>query len=235
MTKLAGLFLSANLLTTLGFPAQAWNATHLEPDARPRLTVRIYNYARVHQGTLEGAERVARQVFQQAGIETMWLHCALNQQEVADNPTCEREFGPDSLLIRLLPERMARKLTRGSELGYAILFEHDSFETEAYAFYDRAKELAETRIASITILTRACAGPRDGSPAAGRWAAFLQGSDESQLERKGAEAGLHRGIRLQPQTGPADTARRGKALSGGKVAGGLMVKLTDMRIGRCGW
>ena len=152
MTKLAGLFLSANLLTTLGFPAQAWNATHLEPDARPRLTVRIYNYARVHQGTLEGAERVARQVFQQAGIETMWLHCALNQQEVADNPTCEREFGPDSLLIRLLPERMARKLTRGSELGYAILFEHDSFETEAYAFYDRAKELAETRIASITIL-----------------------------------------------------------------------------------
>ena len=67
MTKLAGLFLSANLLTTLGFPAQAWNATHLEPDARPRLTVRIYNYARVHQGTLKGAERVARQVFQQAG------------------------------------------------------------------------------------------------------------------------------------------------------------------------
>lgn len=153
MTKFAGILLSANILMTLGSATPALPATDVEQDASARLTVRIYNYAKVHPATLEGVKRVAGQLFRQAGIETTWLHCALNEQELIDNSACEREFGPDSLLIRIVPERMARKLSSGgSELGFAILSEHDSFETEAYAFYDRAKELAETRIASITIV-----------------------------------------------------------------------------------
>ena len=111
MTRFARCFLPITLLITLSSDS-AWAAGRLEPHAKPLVTVRVYDYAELRPATLERAEEESARIFRLAGIETVWLHCALIQAELAANPVCERGFGKDSLVLKLVPEAKARKISR---------------------------------------------------------------------------------------------------------------------------
>src|SRR5215472_5486334 len=68
-----------------------------------KITVRMYNYARVSEGTLAGAEAEARRIFGAAGVDSAWLDClGLHGQSQSDaNVDCA---GPSvGVVLRILP------------------------------------------------------------------------------------------------------------------------------------
>lgn len=108
-----------------------------------RLTVRVYNYARISPARLARAEAVAGRILRKAGIETAWLDCALSKEEAARKPACEAPFGPTDLVLKIVPEaEVARLNFRPITFGVALLSEEGGEGTTAYLFYDRVEALA---------------------------------------------------------------------------------------------
>ena len=152
MAKFTGYVLSISLLVTLGW-ADASAASRLQAKQNPLVTVRIYDHAKLRPTTLRKAEKEAARIFRLAGIDTIWLHCPLTEEELAGNRVCERDFGKSSLVLRILPESKARVLARDPrEFGIAHLSERGGFATDASVFSHRAAELAETIIASKAVV-----------------------------------------------------------------------------------
>ena len=152
MTIFARYFLPITLLMTLN-SASAWAGGRPEPKTRPLVTVRVYDYANLRPATLKQAEKEAARVFRIAGIDTIWLHCALTQEELAANPVCDRRFGKDSLVLRVIPESKARVLARHpSEFGVAYQSERGGFGTHAYVFSHRAVEIADAGVTSEAVV-----------------------------------------------------------------------------------
>ncbi len=132
--------------------ASGWTAEGLEPKANPLATILVYDYAELHPGTQEEAEQEASRIFRLAGIDTLWLHCALTEEGVGDR-ACERDFGADSLIIRIMPEARTRILAPNvAEFGIAYQSERGGFGTDAAIYHHRVAELAEAGVTSEAVL-----------------------------------------------------------------------------------
>jgi hypothetical protein len=138
------LLLFAGLAFTVAKGSRT-EAVQTAPDdnkaTNPRITLRVYNYARVPSPILVHAKHEASNIFRRAGVETTWLDCRLS---VADAPTpaCDRPFGPADLILRLLSSSMARRLaTKGDVCGVALGIK-DPPATYAYIFYGCVLDLA---------------------------------------------------------------------------------------------
>ncbi len=92
MSPRSGLSLTALifLLTCQpAFPAAAQKVP--EP---VRITVRVYNYARIESYRLERTQRRVSEIFTEAGFEIDWIYCARCEAERSQYPDCIREIGP---------------------------------------------------------------------------------------------------------------------------------------------
>src|SRR4029079_4799425 len=69
----------------------------------PRITIRVYNYARVSNDVLAEAKNSATTIFLQAHVETQWLACRLSMGDTHGDVNCQRAFGPTDLVVRILP------------------------------------------------------------------------------------------------------------------------------------
>jgi hypothetical protein len=109
----------------------------------PRLTLRVYNYARLDAGSLSRAEKLATAIFQNVGIETSWVDCATSVTQVRANRACDLEMGATDLVLRILPRRMAKK-ARASEdsLGFAQTCSEGEPACELSVFSDQVDGLA---------------------------------------------------------------------------------------------
>lgn len=87
----------------------------------PRLTVRVYNYARLNMASLRSAEEVAGTIFAVAGVGVNWVDCPLSQFQDAAYPACQAAATPTDIDLKILPRRMAVKLRmRDEPLGFAL-------------------------------------------------------------------------------------------------------------------
>src|SRR5215510_1989042 len=68
--------------------------------SRPKITVRVYNYAHVTQKMLVGAEQEATIIFRQARLEMAWLECPLSMAEFESQPDCQQPSGRVSVILR---------------------------------------------------------------------------------------------------------------------------------------
>jgi len=104
-----------------GKPALAQSSTNRAPSAPlAKLTLRVYNYARIDPASLASSEKVADAILEKAGIEAVWVNCPLSQKEAQAYPSCDSEMGTADLVLRILPRRMAAKLHHSNEpLGFA--------------------------------------------------------------------------------------------------------------------
>ena len=121
--------------------AKARNHPTAIPEAR--LTLRVYNYARVDPVSLTSSERVAGAVFESVGIQAVWVDCPTSPQKSQAYPACDSEMGTTDLILRILPRRMAVKLRRSNDsLGSAQTCPETEPACELTVFYHRVDELA---------------------------------------------------------------------------------------------
>lgn len=107
-----------------------------------KLTLRVYNYARLDPVSLALSEKNASAIFANVGIEVLWMDCSVSSTPRAF-PACQSRMGPLDLVLRILPRRMAVKLaTRDEPLGSAQTCTESEPACEVNVFYHRVDDLA---------------------------------------------------------------------------------------------
>ncbi|MCP5119273.1 MAG: hypothetical protein GY953_51380, partial [bacterium] len=92
-----------------------------QPEKNPTVTVRVYNYAGIEDSILKGAQRGAARILNRAGAGTEWIECPVSPEEAGSEPACAKPRAGHELILKLLPEAMARKLKRTDEtFGFAV-------------------------------------------------------------------------------------------------------------------
>lgn len=138
MTKSKGLF----VILALVLPGTAFaHNTQLAGSPGLQVNISVYDYAHVPSETLAIAEHSARRMFQQAGVETVWVTC-FPKPEKAESNGCSL-VDTTHLTMMILPHALTAHLrNRPDALGDALLDErHVGYY--AHVFYDRVQRVAE--------------------------------------------------------------------------------------------
>ncbi|PYT76176.1 MAG: hypothetical protein DMG40_26810 [Acidobacteria bacterium] len=118
-----------------------------------KLTLRIYNYVPIDPVTLLRAEKITATIFEDAGIETVWMDCTPLPGQLRPDPVCPSDMGASDLVLRFLPRRMAMKVPTPNEpLGFAQQCPETEPACELTVFYFRVDELASEGYRAETIL-----------------------------------------------------------------------------------
>jgi hypothetical protein len=118
--------------------------------AEPSLTITvwIYNHAEVPGSTLAKAQHVAGRIFRETGTEVKWLHCQRSAAEPPAHHGCNKPFGFADIALRIVPRSMAAHLDpRRESLGFAIPSVGSGHGADAWVFYHRVEELAQSGLA----------------------------------------------------------------------------------------
>jgi hypothetical protein len=117
--------------------------SHTAPKLDAKLILRIYNYARIDPASLALSEKVASAIFENVGIEIVWMDCSVSRPPSSASPACQSPMGQVDLVLRILPRHMAVKLaTRDEPLGSAQICTESEPACEVNVFYHRVDELA---------------------------------------------------------------------------------------------
>src|ERR1051325_1751992 len=109
------------LLVTLSLAGviETISAAHLELKAR--ITICVYDHARLRTEMLAQAEKEASRIFRQAGVEVEWLDLPTSAEEASTNTDTLGQLGPTGFALKILPKSMAEHLQIGDPaLGYSI-------------------------------------------------------------------------------------------------------------------
>lgn len=124
----------------------------------PKLTLRVYNYARLALAPLDASERVAEAIFKQIGIETTWVECPEKKHSARASLACDSEMGTADLVLRILSPEMAGKLRSSADsLGFAQTCTSTEPACELSIFYDRVDQLSTNGYRADRILGYAIA------------------------------------------------------------------------------
>jgi hypothetical protein len=108
-----------------------------------KLTLRVYDYARVDASSLARSERLTSAIFERIGIKVAWTDCPLSQAAFRAYPACQSNGGPADLVLRILPRSMALKLSApGEPLGFALPCPDSEPGCELTAFAFRIEQAA---------------------------------------------------------------------------------------------
>ena len=123
--------------------ARATTTSHPVPSPDAKLSLRVYNYARIDPASLAISEQVAAEVFQNVGVAIIWVDCPLSQAQFAKYPACQVGMGTTDLVLKILPRYMAMKLAaRDEPLGFAKPCPESESACELNVLYHRVDELA---------------------------------------------------------------------------------------------
>ena len=150
MKRLSRNFLILSSLLTLSSAGLADTASVVEPNPRPAITVRVYDYDGVPAGVLKKAEEQAARIFRQVGLEVIWTDCPTSDEELQNHPTCNQVPDPLHLMLQIVPRsRVKGRFTDPSRVGVArIPHGVEGFGTIAAVYYFRAEEQAARGVAS---------------------------------------------------------------------------------------
>jgi hypothetical protein len=150
MNKISG---TCALVTLLAVPAFAFarnppTITSLSP----AVSISVHDYAEVPAPLLAAAEGQAREVFRQAGIETVWLNCSPKLERERLEPRSCYFSDTTHLTVKISPHAMnAQFRNRIDVLGTSYPDEKGAGYF-AYVFYDRIQELAQRRRLGYALL-----------------------------------------------------------------------------------
>ena len=134
MTKFQGLFVILALVLPLG-RAQTAVPPRLE------VTISVYDYAHVPSETLTQAKQEAQRIFQEAGVETVWVPCFPRLEKIELN-SCS-VVDATHLMLKIVPHALTAQVRdRTDVLGNALLDENGT-GYYAYAFLDHIQALEQ--------------------------------------------------------------------------------------------
>ncbi len=121
----------------------------LDDPASPNLkiTMWVYNLAGVPASILTRAEKEARRIFHEVGIQTVWRECPLSSAEIENLSGCQPNPGPTYLHLRIVPEFDSTGTPfRNIDLGFALPTKEGGIH--ASVFYHRVQRIADVGLAS---------------------------------------------------------------------------------------
>lgn len=135
--------LKASFFLVVFFPGLADAQSIGRSEAVPKITVRVYDYAQVPDGTRTEANSIAGKVLAKAGVPTEWIDCAM--PEAKHNPVCvpPRDSRVDLVVRILAGSKEARAGIHPSCCGYAQRAEDGSGGTYATLFFDCVEKTAK--------------------------------------------------------------------------------------------
>jgi hypothetical protein len=143
--------LSFAILLTVAAACSAGKDAPGEVETRFQITVRIYNYAGVTDGTLLRAEEEGTRIFRKAGVEAVWLECGAARSLEEQVPPCETPLGAITVNLKILPPSMAARFESSrEEMGFALVLARNGSASDAWVFYQRVEEAAASQIASAS-------------------------------------------------------------------------------------
>jgi hypothetical protein len=138
-------FSSCVLLTFL------WSSTCFAQDAtRTKLNISVYNYASVPAELLLAAEEEARKIFEQAGLETVWLNCSPKIENT--QPAGCYITDCTHLVLKLLRHAVNKQVRNRTDILGVATLDEKGVGYHGYVFYDRVQKLAEARKLSHRLL-----------------------------------------------------------------------------------
>jgi len=141
--KLDVLWSSVLTLTIVGVcqPAQPRNHAHNVLQVRPKIRLRIYNYA-VSTALLRRSVSEAGAILNQAGLQVGWVDCPLRAEASLSFFACQNTMRGADFTIRILNARAARRIAVNSDaLGQALECRGDHSGCSAYIFYRDVQQL----------------------------------------------------------------------------------------------
>ena len=163
-------------------PALASQQSNEQVKYPSQISVRVYNYAEVPRKVLSSSVEEARNIFQKAGIESLWIMCRAGGTPQKHVPLCERDLSTGGITLKILSASMAARLgAHWEHLGFALSSKTPGAGLDAWVFYHRVEELARFRIADRSLILGAAMaheighlllGPKAHSPSGimrGKW------------------------------------------------------------------
>jgi hypothetical protein len=84
------------------------------------ISIRIHNYARVKPSVLNQATKVASDIFRDAGVDSVWVECAVGETFSTDS-VCANPLSSLDLVVNLLPRSRTQNFRfRDEVLGMAM-------------------------------------------------------------------------------------------------------------------
>ncbi len=146
MSNVLRNFLAWGFILAVSGPAFARQPSSRAPEPAPlpsKITVHVYNYARVPHPTLARAGHEARRLFLKVPIETEWLDSQLSESERPRITLCEHSLGPAHVIVNILPYSVAEGFeSHDDDFGVALVPTDGDFGACAYIFYSRIKAFA---------------------------------------------------------------------------------------------
>jgi hypothetical protein len=144
-------FKICTVLTFLAITSSGFTQNSQTPTlARVELSISVYDYARVSAEVLAEAEQDARRIFQQAGVETVWVTCRPKTEKI-ESHTCDT-VNMTHLVLKILPRAFSTQVRdHSSVLGDALVDEKGA-GYYSYAFYDRIQRVADDHRLCHTLL-----------------------------------------------------------------------------------
>ena len=112
-----------------------------------RLTVRIYNYARVSEQTLDRAAKQAQRIYRQAGIDMVWTECGTTLEDASRHAGCPNSTKSSTVAVNILPRRMAERAGFADTVFGAAIPEAGI----AKIFFHRVEKLARTSRRTVRV------------------------------------------------------------------------------------
>ena len=140
MSGFFSIVAALTLVLTTAWPGFAETPEDQGSKAELKLTVSVYNMAKVHGLPLDRAEKQASRVFREAGIELEWKQCPCN---LASEPT--------DVMLRIIPRLFASNSAgfRSEHLGFAPSGQQGG--VLATIFYNRIEDLTRGGDASCVL------------------------------------------------------------------------------------
>ncbi len=139
MKRLSRNFLILSSLLTLSSAGLADTASGVEPEFRPTITVRVFNYAGVAERIVAAAKKQAGRVLRDVGVHALWIDCPTSLAELQINTACRGSAASTELVIRIAP----RSQNPRYRLGFAALpTEKGKVASQASVFFEAAEQLA---------------------------------------------------------------------------------------------
>jgi len=112
-----------------------------EPDAKPNFFVCVHNYARVPSNTMNDAEKVAKRIFEQAGVETTWMDFVPSSADALAGKTPCASTLP-RMYVNLVDHYPSYSLA-GNVLGLAPGTDEDGERQNVYVFEQVADKMVQ--------------------------------------------------------------------------------------------
>jgi hypothetical protein len=150
MRRKLGYALSLTFLLRVPAPAEA-AMTETDAAENHRVTTRIWDRVQLGSKIWDHAKLVIKEAFVPAGIQFVWLHCAID--DTPESPACSAPTGPNDISLRVYQRSKADFEIKGHlRGGTSMLLSPEGGRGIVHIFFDRVTDVSASYKAPLDVV-----------------------------------------------------------------------------------